>query len=87
VVLEATYGWYWAADVPQAAGATVHLAHALGIKGSAYRRVKTDVEDAGDPADLLQTRRLPKACLVPRGPRTARTGPPPGEVRRPALRG
>src|SRR6266516_1581178 len=26
VVLEATYGWYWAADLLQACGATVHLA-------------------------------------------------------------
>ena len=25
VVLEATYGWYWAVDVLQAAGATVHI--------------------------------------------------------------
>jgi hypothetical protein len=25
VVLEATYGWYWAADVLTEAGATVHL--------------------------------------------------------------
>ena len=25
VVLEATYGWYWAVDALQAAGATVHL--------------------------------------------------------------
>jgi len=31
VVLEATYGWYWAADVLQAAGARVHLAHPLGV--------------------------------------------------------
>jgi hypothetical protein len=27
VVLETTYGWYWAADVLQAARARVHLAH------------------------------------------------------------
>jgi hypothetical protein len=39
VVLEATYGWYWAADVLADAGARVHLAHPLGIKGFAYRRV------------------------------------------------
>ena len=32
VVLEATYGWYWAVDALQAAGARVHLAHPLGIK-------------------------------------------------------
>jgi hypothetical protein len=30
VVLEAAYGWYWAADVLAEAGATVHLAHPLG---------------------------------------------------------
>src|SRR4051794_41763952 len=34
VVLEATYGWYWAVDVLQAAGAEVHLAHPWGVKGS-----------------------------------------------------
>ena len=39
VVLEATYGWYWAVDVLAAAGARVHLAHPLGVKGFAYRRV------------------------------------------------
>ena len=30
VVLEACYGWYWAADVLAEIGATVHLAHPLG---------------------------------------------------------
>jgi hypothetical protein len=39
VVLEATYGWYWAVDVLQDAGATVHLAHPLGVKAFTYRRV------------------------------------------------
>ena len=33
VVLEATYGWYWAVDVLHACGARVHLAHPLGVKG------------------------------------------------------
>ena len=42
VVLEATYGWYWAADVLAQSGAVVHLAHPLGVKGFAYRRVKND---------------------------------------------
>src|SRR5690349_4041254 len=46
VVLEATYGWYWAADELAAAGAEVHLAHPLGVKAFAYRRVKDDVRDA-----------------------------------------
>ncbi|MFI9364686.1 IS110 family transposase [Kitasatospora sp. NPDC053057] len=65
VVLEATYGWYWAADALQAAGATVHLAHPLGIKGFAYRRVKNDVRDAADLAHLLRMGRLPEAYLAP----------------------
>ncbi len=59
VVLEATYGWYWAADVLQAGGAQVHLAHPFGVKGFPYRRVKNDVRDAADLADLLRMGRLP----------------------------
>src|SRR5262245_8535827 len=65
VVLEATYGWYWAVDVLQDAGATVHLAHPLGIKGFTYRRVKNDVRDAADLADLLRMGRLPEAYVAP----------------------
>jgi transposase len=42
VVIEATYGWYWAVDVLEAAGAEVHLAHPLGVKAYSYRRVKND---------------------------------------------
>jgi transposase len=34
VVLEACYGWYWAADALAAAGAEVHLAHPLGTCGT-----------------------------------------------------
>src|SRR6266478_7879565 len=65
VVLEATYGWYWAVDVLQAAGAHVHLAHPLGVKGFRYRRVKNDVRDASDLADLLRMGRLPEAWIAP----------------------
>src|SRR5688500_19398166 len=65
VVLEATYGWYWAADVLHDAGAQVHLAHPLGVKGFAYRRVKNDVRDASDLADLLRMGRLPEAWIAP----------------------
>src|SRR5436190_12317400 len=65
VVLEATYGWYWAADVLAAAGAEVHLAHPLGVKGFAYRRVKNDERDAADLADLLRMGRLPEAWIAP----------------------
>jgi transposase len=65
VVLEATYGWYWAADVLQATGARVHLAHPLGVKAFAYRRVKNDQRDAEDLADLLRMGRLPEAWIAP----------------------
>lgn len=65
VVLEATYGWYWAVDLLQACGAQVHLAHPLGVKGFAYRRVKNDVRDASDLADLLRMGRLPEAWIAP----------------------
>jgi transposase len=72
VVLEATYGWYWAADVLRAAGAEVHLAHPLGVKGFAYRRVKNDERDAADLADLLRMGRLPEAWIAPPATRQLR---------------
>ncbi len=72
VVLEATYGWYWAADVLAEAGAQVHLAHPLGIKGFAYRRVKNDERDAADLADLLRMNRLPESWIPPRETRQLR---------------
>ena len=65
VVLEATYGWYWAADVLTDCGARVHLAHPLGVKGWSYRRVKNDAADAAGLADLLRMNRLPEAWIAP----------------------
>jgi transposase len=65
VVLEATYGWYWAADTLAAAGAEVHLAHPLGVKAFTYRRVKNDERDSADLADLLRMGRLPEAWIAP----------------------
>ncbi len=65
VVLEATYGWYWAADVLEAQGARVHLAHPLGVKMFAYQRVKNDQRDATNLADLLRMGRLPEAWVAP----------------------
>jgi len=47
------------------AGASVHLAHPLGVKGFSYRRVKNDVRDAADLADLLRMGRLPQAWIAP----------------------
>jgi transposase len=43
----------------------VHLAHPLGIKGMSARRVKTDIRDATDLADLLRMGRLPEAWIAP----------------------
>jgi transposase len=65
VVLEATYGWYWAADTLAELGATVHLAHPLGVKMFSLRRVKNDQRDAADLADLLRMGRLPEAWIAP----------------------
>jgi transposase len=65
VVLEATYGWYWAVDALADVDARVHLAHPLGVKAFSYRRVKNDVRDATDLADLLRMGRLPEAWIAP----------------------
>ncbi|EFL29551.1 transposase [Streptomyces viridochromogenes DSM 40736] len=72
VVLEATCGWYWAVDMLQVAGAEVHLVHPLGVKGFGYRRVKSDVRDAVDLAELLRMGRLPKSWIAPKEVRELR---------------
>jgi transposase len=64
VVLEATYGWYWAADVLAECGANVHLAHPLGNNWG-HRRVKNDERDATDLVDLLRMGRLAEAWIAP----------------------
>src|SRR3954449_5510915 len=72
VVLEATYGWYWAVDALQAAGARVHLAHPLGVKAFEYRRGEKDERGAADLADLLRMGRLPEAWIAPPATRELR---------------
>jgi transposase len=72
VVLEACYGWYWAADTLAELGAQVHLAHPLGVKAFSYRRVKNDERDAADLADLLRMGRLPEAWIAPPATRELR---------------
>src|SRR5215211_6281582 len=72
VVLEATYGWYWAADTLAELGAQVHLAHPLGVKMFSLRRVKNDERDAADLADLLRMGRLPEAWVAPPATRQLR---------------
>ena len=64
VVLEATFGWYWAADVLADLGANVHLAHPLGNNWG-NRRVKNDERDANDLVDLLRMGRLAEAWIAP----------------------
>ena len=64
VILEATYGWYWAADVIQACGGNVHLAHPLGNNWGS-RRVKNDERDATDLVDLLRMGRLAEGWVSP----------------------
>jgi transposase len=71
VVLEACYGWYWAADVLAECGATVHLAHPLGNNWG-NRRVKNDERDAADLVDLLRLGRLAEAYIAPPGLRELR---------------
>lgn len=65
VVLEATWGWYWAADLLTDAGFEVHLAHPLGVKGFQNRRVKNDDRDAALLADLLRMGSLPEGWIAP----------------------
>src|SRR4051794_6218694 len=69
VVLEATYGWYWAVDTLQAAGATVHLAHPLGVKGFTYRRGDKATPPAPPAAGP------PRVGRAPRGPSPPPAGP------------
>jgi len=64
VILEATYGWYWAADVIKECGGNVHLAHPLGNNWG-NRRVKNDERDATDLVDLLRMGRLAEGWVAP----------------------
>jgi transposase len=64
VVIEATYGWYWVVDLLQELGATVHLANPKALNWG-DRRVKNDVVDATDLADMLRMGRLPEAWIAP----------------------
>jgi hypothetical protein len=69
VVLEATYGWPWAVATLAKLGATVHLAHPLGVNMLfSNRRIKKDELDAADLADLLRMGRLPGPWIAPQQP-------------------
>jgi transposase len=71
VVIEATYGWYWAVDLLQDLGLSVHLAHPAGNDWG-KRRVKNDERDARDLADLLRLGRLAEAWIAPKPVRELR---------------
>src|SRR2546423_7881284 len=64
VVVEATYGWYWAVDLLRENGLSVHLAHPAGNDWG-KRRVKNDERDARDLADLYRLGRLAEAWIAP----------------------
>jgi transposase len=71
VVIEATYGWYWAVDLLRDEGMHVHLAHPAGNDWG-KRRVKNDERDARDLADLLRLGRLAEAWIAPKETRELR---------------
>ena len=64
VELEATYGWYWAADTLAAAARCTWRTRS-GFKAFTYRRVKNDERDSADLADLMRMGRLPEAWIAP----------------------
>jgi transposase len=66
VAFEATYGWYWLADLLRADGHHLHLAHPLAMRGmTSHRRVKTDWKDATLLADVLRMGSLPEGWIAP----------------------
>ena len=64
VVIEATYGWYWAVDLLEELGCSIHLAHPLG-NAWGNPRVRNDLRDAEDLVDLLRLGRLAEAWIAP----------------------
>jgi transposase len=63
VAIEATYGWYWAVDALQAAGANVHLVAPSKVAAFDGRRVKNDQRDCRLLGDLLRANMLPEAWI------------------------
>ena len=63
VAIEATYGWYWAVDALQAAGANVHLVAPSRLPAFDGRRVKNDQRDCQVLGDLMRANMLPEAWI------------------------
>jgi transposase len=72
VALEAAFGWEWLADLLEAEGIELHLAHPRHTKAIAAARVKTDAVDARTLAHLLRADLLPGAYVAPRDLRELR---------------
>jgi transposase len=71
VVLEATYGWYWAADLLAELGEGAFGA-SVGGEGVFLSAGQNDERDAADLADLLRMGRLPEAWIAPAATRELR---------------
>ena len=78
VAIEATYGWYWAVDALQAAGANVHLVAPSRLTAFEGRRVKNDQKDCQVLGDLMRANMLPQAWISthPRPTITVEPDPP-----------
>jgi transposase len=64
VALEAAFGCEWLADLLEAEGIELHLAHPRQTKAIAAARVKTDAVDARTLAHLLRADLLPEAYVA-----------------------
>ncbi len=73
VALEAIYGWEWLAELLEAEGYELHLAHPLRTRAIAAARVKTDAVDARTLAHLLRADLLPEAYVAPQALRDLRS--------------
>jgi hypothetical protein len=71
VAIEAAYGWYWAVDLLQEAGAHVHLVHPAGLNWE-DRRVKNDYLDCRELLDRMHLGKLPEAWISPHDVRELR---------------
>jgi transposase len=66
VALEAAFGWEWLADLLEAEGIELQLAHPRHTKAIAAARVKRDAVDARALAHLLRADLLLEAYVAPR---------------------
>lgn len=72
VAMEATFNWYWAADVLEELGLEVHLANPHKVRLIAESTIKTDTVDAQVLAHLMRMNYLPESRITPREVRLVR---------------